>query len=107
MEYRREFHYPPFTRAVALLFRGRNEDKVRRHAEAIAERLRAEAGKLALIAGPAPAPMAKIKGFFRYQLLLRTRQIMRLTETLAAVLRAAKLPPDVLVAVDVDPLSLL
>jgi primosomal protein N' (replication factor Y) len=107
IEYRREFHYPPFTRAVALLFRGRNEDKVRRHAEAVAERLHAEAGKFALIAGPAPAPMAKIKGFFRYQLFLRTRQIMRLTETIAAVLRTAKLPPDVLVAVDVDPLSLL
>jgi primosomal protein N' (replication factor Y) (superfamily II helicase) len=107
IEYRNEFHYPPFTRAVALLFRGRNEDKVRRHAEAVADKLRAETGKLALIAGPAPAPMARIKGFFRYQILMRTRQIMRLTETVAAVLRTAKLPSDVLVAVDVDPMSLL
>ena len=107
IEYRNEFHYPPFTRAVALVFRGRNEDKVRRNAEAIAERLRAATGKLALIAGPAPAPLAKVKGFFRYNMLLRTRQIMRLTEIVTAVLRATKLPPDVLVAVDVDPLSML
>ncbi|MBM3888805.1 MAG: primosomal protein N', partial [Verrucomicrobia bacterium] len=107
MEYRRQFHYPPFARAVMLTFRGRNEEKVKRHAEAIAARVRQEAAKLAIITGPAPAPLAKVSGFYRYHLLLRTRQIMRLTEILPTILREARLPQDVYAAVDVDPLSLL
>jgi primosomal protein N' (replication factor Y) len=107
MEFRRQFQYPPFTRAVALLFRGRNEEKVRRHAEVVGEALCAQVEKFALCAGPAPAPMARIQGFFRYQMLLRTTQIMRLTEIVTRTLGATRLPPDVSVAVDVDPLFLM
>ncbi len=107
MEFRRQFDYPPFTRAVALLFRGRNEEKVRRNAEALGEQLRAQVEKYAHVAGPAPAPMARIQGFFRYQMLLRTTQIMKLTEAVTRAVAAAKLPDDVSVAVDVDPVFLM
>ena len=42
-----------------------------------------------------------------YQVIARSPQIMRLTEAIAKVVTATKLPPDVTLAVDVDPVSLL
>ncbi len=107
IELREQLRYPPATRMVCLMFRGRNDTKVAFYADALAKELKKHVGRDVLMGEPSPAPLAKIHNYYRYQLILRAEKILRLTETLANVLPTVKPPEDVTVHVDVDPLSLL
>ena len=60
-----------------------------------------------LVAEPTPAPLAKIQNLYRYQYMLRAERILPVTATVARVVGAVKRPKDVMVSVDVDPVSLL
>jgi primosomal protein N' (replication factor Y) len=59
-----------------------------------------------VIAGPAPAPLARAESFYRYQIMLRTRQMSLLSRHLARLTARLELPDDVTVTVDVDPVDL-
>jgi primosomal protein N' (replication factor Y) len=59
-----------------------------------------------IIAGPAPAPLLRAETFYRYQLMLRTRAMTRLSRELARIMEALMLPEDVTLTIDVDPVSL-
>lgn len=59
-----------------------------------------------IIAGPAPAPLARAETFYRYQLMLRTRAMTRLSRELARITAGLALPDDVTLTVDIDPASL-
>lgn len=107
IEAREQFGYPPVTRMVVLTARGRNPEKLEFFLGAVARELRKQIGREVFLGEPTPAPLAKLHGNHRYQLFLRTPQILRLTETLARVLPGIKPPPEVTYGVDVDPVSLL
>jgi primosomal protein N' (replication factor Y) (superfamily II helicase) len=105
MRFRRVFHYPPYTRMVQLLVR----DPRRPRAEGLIAELarRIEAHPLAAevrLSGPAPAPLERLRGHWRFQLLLRSPSGKRLRRLVEEVLAAA--PPGDL-TVDVDPYQLL
>ena len=59
-----------------------------------------------IIAGPAPAPLLRAETFYRYQLMLRTRAMSRLSHALAQITTTLALPEDVTLTVDIDPVSL-
>ena len=59
-----------------------------------------------IIAGPAPAPLLRAENFYRYQIMLRTRAMSALSRELARIIQALKLPEDVSLVVDIDPVSL-
>ncbi len=59
-----------------------------------------------VIAGPAPAPLARAETFYRYQLMLRTRAMSRLSREIARLQETLSLPDDVTMAVDIDPVNL-
>ncbi|HZL79768.1 MAG TPA: primosomal protein N', partial [Candidatus Limnocylindrales bacterium] len=59
-----------------------------------------------IIAGPAPAPLLRAENFYRYQIMLRTRAMSALSRDLAQIIQSLKLPEDVSLAVDIDPVSL-
>ena len=58
------------------------------------------------IAGPAPAPLARAESFYRYQIMLRSRQMSALSRTLSALSQSLELPEDVTLTVDIDPVNL-
>jgi len=58
------------------------------------------------IAGPAPAPLLRADSFYRYQLMLRTRAMSRLSLALARITTALALPEGVTLTVDIDPVNL-
>jgi len=60
-----------------------------------------------VLAGPAPAPLLRAETFYRYQLMLRTRQMPRVSKVLAKLLEQIELPEDVTLTVDIDPVSLM
>ena len=59
-----------------------------------------------IIAGPAPAPLLRAEQFYRYQIMLRTRAMSKLSQMLAKIIETLTLPEDVTLAVDIDPVNL-
>ena len=61
------------------------------------------------VLGPAPAPLGKIRGVHRWQVLVRGRagSARALVAGALEQKKALKLPSSVTLAVDVDPLDLL
>jgi len=108
IEFRKELNYPPFARIALLTLKGRNEQKV----QFAADHLKRELDKLTAgirdinLLGPAPAPLLRAETFYRYQLMLRVRQMPELSRRLAKLLTGLVLPEEVTVAVDIDPVNL-
>jgi primosomal protein N' (replication factor Y) len=92
-----------------LTLKGRNEDKVEFSCAHLKKELDRElAGfKDLIMAGPAPAPLLRAETFYRYQMMLRSRQMSALSRKLAAVVQSLKLPEDVTLAVDIDPVDMI
>jgi primosomal protein N' (replication factor Y) len=59
-----------------------------------------------IIAGPAPAPLLRAETFYRYQIMLRTRAMSKLSQALAKIVASLALPEDVTLTVDIDPVNL-
>jgi len=108
IEFREQLKYPPTSRIALLILKGRNEEKVKFSAEHVRREVEREAASLKdlIIAGPAPAPLARAETFYRYQIMLRTRQMSALSRGLAKLIDALQLPEDVTLAVDIDPVDL-
>jgi primosomal protein N' (replication factor Y) len=108
IEFRKTFHYPPVTAMIAIVFRGEKLQDVERAAIESGRRLEEAVTPLAgtRIQGPAPAPMARIKAVWRYQILVRSPQRIALRRAVEAVMLPHKWK-GVEVAIDVDPLNML
>ena len=59
-----------------------------------------------IIAGPAPAPLLRAETFYRYQIMLRTRAMSKLSQALAKIIETLVLPENVTLTVDIDPVNL-
>jgi primosomal protein N' (replication factor Y) len=109
IEFRQQLKYPPVSRVALLTLKGRNEDKVKFSADHLRKELAQAlmAFKDLILAGPAPAPLLRAETYYRYQIMLRTRQMARLSAALAKLLETLALPDDVSLTVDIDPVNLL
>ena len=114
LDERRQLGFPPFSRLIRLLVRGRNRQKV---TEACAALARAAAEKMGAgadgmspsgeIMGPAEAPLARISGNYRRHLIIRALKFPEAHARVSAALEEFKAPTGVFVEVDVDPQALL
>lgn len=105
---RSELGYPPFERAALLRLTGPEEGAVKRAAGALARAAERWIGDLALPAraaclGPAPAPLVRIQGRYRYQLFLKSPSSRTLHDLVGALLARKELYGPVAPEVDVDP----
>ena len=105
---RKELGWPPYSRLVNILFDGRTEQAVQTKAEEIFDILRFDAQTSGVeLLGPAPQPVSKLKGKFRWHLTLRSPRTASLRTLADRALTAAAGKSQVRVSVDVDPVSLL
>ncbi|HXG46643.1 MAG TPA: primosomal protein N', partial [Methylomirabilota bacterium] len=109
IEFREQLRYPPVSRAALLTLKGRNEDKVKFAAEHLRREVEMQAAGLKdlILAGPAPAPLARAESHYRYQLMLRTRHMSKLSALLATLAETLRLPEDLTLAIDIDPVNLM
>jgi primosomal protein N' (replication factor Y) len=107
LAFRKDLGYPPFTHLICVGVRGPEEAAVAAGAGAFAEAYKARLPAQALMAGPSPAPLARAKGLYRYQILVRHASARAIVEPLKALLREFKWPRGVSGTADVDALSLL
>jgi primosomal protein N' (replication factor Y) len=105
MRFRRVFHYPPYTRMVQLLVRDKNRDRASSIIHDLSHDLAAHPlSRHVRITGPAPAPLERLRGEWRFQLLARSADIRGLHKMMRDVLPAN---PGYDLVVDVDPQQLL
>ena len=107
IEFRKQWDYPPFTHMALVTIRSPHQERAIFSAETLERRLRESLPPGTTIAGPSPAPLEKSHGNFRFQLMLRSRAILRLTRTMRGILEKLTFPADVFVTVDIDPYQLM
>ena len=104
-EDRRRHGMPPFGRLAAIIVSGPREGEVERTARALGRAAPREEG--VTILGPAPAPLALLRGRHRRRLLMKAGRRTNVQARLRAWLARVEVPASVRVQVDIDPYSFL
>lgn len=110
IHYRQEMRYPPFALLINLLIRHSELPKAAATAAELVRQLRlADHGKVLRVLGPAPAPLARIRGEHRLQVLIKTRHRREAREALDAAMSALRENgfDGRLVTIDMDPVTLM
>ncbi len=91
-----------------LTLKGHNEEKVEFSAAYVRKELENVTGEIPdlLLAGPAPAPLARAESNYRYQLMIRTNKMPRLSEVLSRLQESLTLPDGITLSIDIDPVNL-
>ncbi len=119
---REEFHYPPYRSLVNIIIRSHDEKKAYLFAREIRDAFKSElsitnsfatdrveqaARPEVEILGPAPLPFYKLRGHFRWHVMLKIPKDLQLTPKIYALLMGLKKPSAVAFQLDVDPLNIL
>ena len=104
-EERRDGQLPPFGRLAALVVSGEDMEEV----DSVARRIGRQAPRSAEIEvlGPAPAPLALLRGRHRRRLLVKAPRSVVLQPLIKKWLAGVAIPASVRVQVDIDPYSFL
>ncbi len=109
LAYRRVLNYPPYSALALVLVRDRVFDRARAGAAGVAAVLRDLKAPGLQVLGPAPAPLERLRGEYRVQVLVKASDRRGMQAALAAMLegldrRAVRVENLV---IDVDPMSTL
>jgi primosomal protein N' (replication factor Y) len=104
-EERKAAAMPPFARLAALIVSGVDTAEVGQVARELARAAPRTDGIVVL--GPAPAPLAMLRGQHRERLLLKARRDVQVQPLMAEWLSRVGVPANVRVQVDIDPYSFL
>jgi primosomal protein N' (replication factor Y) len=108
LRFRTAMRYPPLVSVVNAIVKARTFSAAMDDASEVAERMRRSAGDRGgfSVLGPAPAPLGKLRGEYRTQMLIKGTNRRRMREALQQALAAR---PDLArrTMIDVDPLSVL
>jgi primosomal protein N' (replication factor Y) len=107
LTFRKQMNYPPFAHLVLITFKGLVEAEVASQLELFMARLSPLLPETVQVAPPMPAPLARAKGFYRYQVMLRCEHTVKMTKPVKHALGMTRLPLGIKVTVDVDASSLL
>ncbi len=99
--------FPPFSRLLRTVFRGKNRDRVVQTAEAFGRALNAHIGTLGEVLGPAECPMGIISANHRHQIIVKSHRFDRAHAALRDAVKEFKGARDVYIEVDIDPINLM
>lgn len=116
---RKEFNYPPFTDIINIIVSGENEKDTYNISNFIAEEIRQliykktnSLEKREIVIGPMDAPIYKIKGKYRRQIIIKTNKsdILMVTKAIDWVNKKNREKKDykkVNVSIDINPVSII
>jgi primosomal protein N' (replication factor Y) len=110
IRHRQNHTYPPFVALASLLIHGADLARVKSDAVELRKGLdRANPERAARILGPAPAPLARLKGEYRVQLLIKCRKRHELRRIIDEALKALNERKINLrsINVEIDPVSIM
>jgi primosomal protein N' (replication factor Y) len=105
LQFRKAMRYPPLVSLINTVVRARTFAGAMDDAADLVQRLRAESDRFRVL-GPAPAPLGRLRGEYRAQLLIKGTNRKQMREAVAAAI-AARSDLQRRVVVDVDPVSVL
>ena len=103
IETRQLLKMPPFGRLAAVIFSGKNELLVAKVAQQMAAL--APRDETITVLGPTPAPIAQLRGKYRYRLLVQTDKNVNIQNIMAKWMTLFHVPSAVTVRLDIDPYS--
>jgi primosomal protein N' (replication factor Y) len=110
IHFRRMLHYPPITTLIQLIVQHRDFERANALAQELARYLRAvDTSGLMRVLGPAPAPLSRLRGRHRLQILIKSRQRLaahRAVDLAVEQLRASGFDTHALV-IDPDPVDVM
>jgi primosomal protein N' (replication factor Y) len=110
LPHREALGYPPFASIIRVVVRGASENGAHAWGGELARRLkdRAHGASPAVrVLGPSAAPMARLRGEYRFQVQLQSADGESLREIVRAVTSDVKTPDGIIWTVDVDPLDMM
>ncbi|OGC14813.1 primosomal protein N' [candidate division WOR-1 bacterium RIFOXYA2_FULL_37_7] len=109
IQIRESLSYPPFASLINIIIQGKEEEKIIKISSDIKTFLekRLTLSADCKILGPAKATIEKIRGNFRWQILLKGKNIATLQTAVKESLVKIIIPVDMRVSVDVDPVNML
>jgi primosomal protein N' (replication factor Y) len=109
IELRRKYGYPPFVKLALLRMSYPAEwAEGRQKVQEVASRLRREGRRRdTVVLGPAPAPLAQLKGRVRYQCLLKAATWPQIRAVCAAPLNEGRRGSKLRLHLDLDPVQML
>lgn len=105
IESRRQLMYPPYVHFIKITMRSRIEANAEKAAEKLAETLKARIKDVDIV-GVAPSPMTKLRGYYRWNVIIRTKDRMGMVAGLRTALHGFRKGSGVFMAVDVDPMTM-
>ncbi len=110
---RYQYAYPPYTRMINLIIRSQQEQSAYRYAVEVRDAFKEEFGselfgdqKIDII-GPAPLPFYRLRGHFRWHIMIKFPRNLILTPRIQKALSKIKKSSKVQTALDVDPVNIL
>ena len=102
----REAHsMPPFGRLAGVILSGTDEKLVKEASNILGRTAPRESGIITL--GPAPAPLALLRGKYRIRFLIKSQKDINLQDEMRKWLRRTSIPQKVRIQVDIDPYSFM
>jgi primosomal protein N' (replication factor Y) len=102
---RRAAGAPPYGRMAGIIVSSPDEGRAQRTAEALARAAKMLEASGVQLFGPAPAPIARIRGRYRMRLLAKAPRGAQMQAALRAWRASVKPEPGVQVRIDIDPQS--
>jgi primosomal protein N' (replication factor Y) len=109
LRHRAALAYPPFGRLVHVLVSAEDEGAARAAADSLAAAVRSDpAARGVEMLGPAPSPLARLRGRYRFQLLVKAHSASPLRRAAERLVRTSgALPDGVAASVDSNPMNML
>ncbi|MCS6885379.1 MAG: primosomal protein N' [Acidobacteriota bacterium] len=109
IKFRRAMYYPPFSVLVNLIVRHKQLTEAQTIAAELYKQLRtaAQIEPTTRILGPAPAPIARLKGNYRIQIMIKARSRVRAKEVLELAIANSTTKALEAITIDVDPVDLI
>ncbi len=112
IEIREAFDYPPFSKIIRIILSSDNNFRAEKSAMEISMRLKDWIDKQSLserliVMGPAPCVLEKIRGEYRFNLIVKNKLDEKGHNIILSFLRKIILPNDIKMVVDIDPMDIL
>lgn len=102
---RKELDYPPYSRFICITLKSESNDAVCAYAETLANQLDKIANGRFRVLGPAPAPLERIKKYWRHQISIFTNRTNLVLAYLKEIQKVLPPPNGVSIAIDNDAMN--
>lgn len=106
LQMRREFNYPPYRHIIRHIFRGKNQQKLEFYIESWAKFIEKHLPKGVEIRGPAPAPLERVKDYYRYHIWFFVGNVSKVIPEILALRAQFKMDAEIIDVFDVDPVDM-